>query len=264
DFGYQLDAAELLLEWQRQAPKLRLLVTGREPLDLPGAVVQAIRGLPIPPAAAELARGGALPASHYGAEQLFLLAARRVASSFVLTDADRLYVRRICQLVEGMPLAIELAAAWTPLFSCREIAEQIERNVDFLTTARGDIPERQRSARAVLDYFWDLLAEDERRRVRDLSVFRGGFEREAAQDVAGASLFFLSALVDKAFLRRLPGGRYEMHELLRQYAELSLAERPDEQQQAGFRHCYYYAELLDHCRPLLRGAEQPAALKTIN
>jgi diguanylate cyclase (GGDEF)-like protein len=264
DLTYLLDAAGLLAEMRRRAPKVRLLVTARDRMDLPGEIAMELRGLPIPPAAAEAVRGGALPASHYSAEQLFLLAARRAAGDFALTDEDRLYVRRICQLVEGMPLGIELAAAWTPLFTCRDIALQIERNVDFLTTSRNEIPERQRSTRAVLDYFWSLLAEDERRRVRGLSVFRAGFEREAALQVADASLFFLSALVDKAFLRRLPSGRYEMHELLRQYGELSLSELPDEQSAAGDRHCRYYSEFLDRCRASVKGGQQVAALGEIN
>jgi diguanylate cyclase (GGDEF)-like protein len=264
DLGYQLDAAELLLEFQRRAPKIRLVITGRDWLDLPGSTVFELHGLPLPPTAGEAVRGGALPASHYSAEQLFLLAARRASANFALTDDDRQAIRHICQLVDGMPLGIELAAAWTPLFSCRDIAEQIERSLDFLTTRRADIPERQRSTRAVIDYFWGLLAEDERRRVRGLSMFRSGFEREAAHQVAEASLFFLSALVDKAFLRRLPSGRYEMHELLRQFAQLSLAERPGELAAAGERHSRYYAEFLDRCRGQMKGAEQGPALAAIN
>ncbi len=263
DLALLLDAAALLGEIQRRAPKVRLLITARDRLDFPGEILVELRGLPIPPPAPEAVRGGALPASYYSAEQLFLLAARRAGGNFALTDEDRLYVRRICQIVEGMPLGIELAAAWTPLFTCREIAREIERNIDFLSSTRADIPERQRSTRAVLDYFWSLLAEDERRRLRGLSMFRSGFEREAAHAVAEASLFFLSALVDKAFLRRLPSGRYEMHELLRQYAEQNLSLLPDEQAAAGDRHCQYYAGFMDRHRALVKGAAQAEALAAI-
>jgi predicted ATPase/Tfp pilus assembly protein PilF len=264
DFQYSLNAAELLAHMRQRLPKVRLLITARDRLALPGEMTVELRGLPIPPEASEALRGGALPPNFYSAEQLFLLAARRAVPDFVLTDEDRLHVRRICQLVEGLPLGIELAAVWTPLFSCRDIALQIERNVDFLATSRVDVPERQRSTRAVLDYFWSLLAEDERRRVRGLSVFRGGFEREAAHRVADASLFFLSALVDKAFLRRGPSGRYEMHELLRQYADLKLSELHDEQLAAGDRHCTYYAEFLQRSQALVKGGEQAAALAAVN
>ncbi|MEP7357065.1 MAG: tetratricopeptide repeat protein, partial [Anaerolineales bacterium] len=264
DFQYQLEAADLLGQVLARAPKVRLLITTREALDLPGEFALELRGLPIPPAAAESLRTGALEAAEYSAEQLYVLAAQRAAPGFALTDEDRLYVRRICQLVEGMPLAIELAAAWTPLFSSREIAQQIERNVDFLATAQGGVPERQRSTRAVLDYFWSLLSEDERRRVRGLAVFRGGFEREAARQVAEASVFFLSALVDKAFLRRTPSGRYEMHELLRQYGALNLAEDGAELAAVGDRHSQYFADFMQQQYPALKGGRQLLALDAIN
>jgi len=264
DLTYVLDAAGLLMEIQRRAPKVRLLITARERLDLPGETTIELSGLPIPPAGAEAVRGGALPASNYSAEHLFLLAARRARGDFAFSDDDRPAVRRICQLVEGMPLGIELAAAWTPLFTCAEIAQEIERSVDFLTTSRADIPERQRSTRAVLDYFWGLLAEDERRRLRSLSVFRSGFERDAGHQVADASLFFLSALVDKAYLHRLPSGRYEMHELLRQYAEQNLAALAEEQAAAGDRHCQYYAGFMDRSRTAVKGAEQAEVLSAIH
>ncbi len=171
DVGYLLEAAQLLADIQRRAPKVRVLITARDRLDLPGETARELRGLLIPPAAAEAVRGDALLASHYSAEQLFVLAARRAAGEISLTDEDRLYVRRICQLVDGTPLGIELAAAWTPLFTCRDIAQQIERNVDFLISSRSDIPERQRSTRAIPDYFWSLLAEDESRRVAGCRSF---------------------------------------------------------------------------------------------
>jgi diguanylate cyclase (GGDEF)-like protein len=262
DFEYMLDAGGFLAELRQAAPKLRLLVTSRERLNLPDEVVFELRGLPLPPAG----RGpwpAPATAADYSAEQLFVQSARRAMPDFTLADDDRLYVRRICELVEGMPLGLELAAAWAPLFSVREIAHQIERSLDFLATGRPDFPERHRSARAVLDYFWSLLAEDERRRVRGLSVFRGGFLLEAAQSVTDASLFFLSALVDKAFLRKAPSGRYEMQELLRQYAEAKLRELPAEHQLAGDRHCDYYAGFLDGALPGLQGAGQAEALAAI-
>ncbi len=260
DFAPHLDAADLLLALEQQAPDVRLLVTARERLNLPGDTTFELRGLPIPPMAG--VRGSA-PASHYGAEQLFLQGAQRAAPDFTLNDEDRLYVRRICQLVEGMPLGIELAAAWTPLFKCREIAAQIESSLDFLVTSRTEVPEGQRSARAVLDYFWSLLAEDERRRLRWLAVFRGGFEREAAHAVAGASLFFLSALVDKAFLRKGPSGRYVMHEMMRQYAETKLHASPDEWNQAASVHGDYYAEFLMRHQAPVKGGAQSAALANL-
>lgn len=263
DFEYQLDAGDFLSALRQAAPRVRLLITSRERLNLPEEYVFELRGLPLPPAT----RGGvwrAVGASpDYSGEQLFVQSARRVMPEFTLAEEDRLYVRRICELVEGMPLGLELAAAWSPLFSVREIAHQIERSLDFLATGRPEFPERQRSARAVLDYFWSLLAEDERRRVRGLATFRGGFLLEAAQAVTEASLFFLSALVDKAFLRKAPSGRYEMQELLRQYGEAKLRELPAEHQAAGDRHCGYFTGFLAQALPRLQGGSQVESLAAI-
>jgi predicted ATPase len=95
--------------------------------------------------------------------------------------------------------------------SCREIAREIERNLDFLATTLRDLPERHRSLRAVFDHSWNRLNGEEQRIFRNLSVFRGGFQREAAEAVAEASLLVLSALMDKSLLRRNPSGRYEVH-----------------------------------------------------
>lgn len=263
DFEYMLDAGGFLTELRQAAPRVRLLITARERLNLPEEIMFELRGFPLPSVmrGAVWRAAGAPPA--YAAEQLFVQSARRAMPEFVLADEDRLYVRRICELVEGMPLGLELAAAWTPLFSSREIAHQIERSLDFLTTGSSVFPERQRSARAVLDYFWSLLSEDERRRVRGLATFRGGFLLEAAQSVTEASLFFLSALVDKAFLRKAPTGRYEMQELLRQYAEAKLRELPAEHQVAGNRHCEHFAGFLARSLTGLQGGGQAEALAAI-
>jgi diguanylate cyclase (GGDEF)-like protein len=264
DDGTKLvDGADLIADILQQAPRMKLLVTTRERLGLPGESVYELRGLAIPPVLEDGSQM-ALPLEPYSAEQLFVQSARRAAPDFNLTPEDRRYVRHICQLVDGLPLGIELAAAWTPLFSCREIASQIERNIDFLSTTDSHIPKRQRSARAVLDYFWSMLSDDERRRLRAMSIFSGGFGREAAAAVCDASLFFLAALVDKAFLRKLPSGRYMMHELLRQYAADKLHEDPGEVAQVRRLHAGYYALFLQLSLGPLKGGEQATALATIS
>ncbi len=130
----------------------------------------------------------------YSAVALFVQSARRVQAGFVLRAEERLAVARICRLVEGMPLAIELAAAWARVLSCAEIAREIERtlapeaNLEFLAASMRDVPERHRSMRAVIDHSWKLLSDDEQCALRQLAVFRGGFTREAAERVAGALL----------------------------------------------------------------------------
>ncbi|MBI4770417.1 MAG: tetratricopeptide repeat protein, partial [Chloroflexi bacterium] len=127
----------------------------------------------------------------------------------------------------------------------------------------ADAPGRRRSLRAVFDYFWNFLMEDERRALRKLVVFGGSFQREAARNVAGALPFFLSALVDRAFLSKTPAGRYTMHELLRQYAEEKLREAAPERAQARRRHGAYYLALAEQAEPELKGSQQAAWLERL-
>ena len=116
-----------------------------------------------------------------------------------------------------------------PLKRRKAIADEIEANLDFLATSQRQIPARHRSLRAVFDYSWQQLSADEQTVFSELSVFRGGCTREAAQAVAGASLQTLLQLLDKSLLRRTSSGRYEIHELLRQYGEEALSASPAEQ-----------------------------------
>jgi predicted ATPase len=167
-------------------------------------------------------------------------------------------------LVEGVPLCIELAASWLRLLPCKEIVAEIEQGLDFLTTLLQNVPERHRSLRAVFDYSWDLLSPAEQEVVRQLAVFRGSFRREAAAQVVGASLPMLAGLVDKSLLRRDAAGRYEIHDLLRQYAEEKLQADPAENERVHDAHCRYYAELMVQHQAELKGEELSAALKVLN
>ncbi|MGC9358146.1 MAG: AfsR/SARP family transcriptional regulator, partial [Anaerolineae bacterium] len=216
NFEHLIAVAPLLSDVVRAAPGVTLLVTSRERLNLHGEWVFKIPGMRVPESSSveEL--------TEYGAVQLFIQSARRAAGHFDLTDENREDVVRICQLVAGSPLGIELSASWARLLAPREIVAEIEHSLDFLTTSLRDLPERHRSLRAVFEHSWHLLENEEQALFRRLSIFRGGFTREAAREVAEASLLHLSSLVDKSVLRRDPVGRYELHELLRQYAEEKL------------------------------------------
>ena len=237
------------------APGLKLLVTSRERLELRGEWVFGVEGLPVPP------EGQVEGVENYSAVQLFLLRTRQARVDFELSGADRADIVRICRLVEGMPLAIELAATWVPVLTCAEIVEEIERGLDILATRLRDVPERQRSLRAVFDHSWQLLGKDEQRAVRQLAVFHGDFSREAAETVAGAGLTLLSGLAVKSFLRRSAAGRFSVHELIRQYAAERLQETPEEALAAHSRHCHHYADLLVRLEQPFKSAQRPAALK---
>jgi predicted ATPase len=249
-----LDGVELVTRVLECAPGLRLLVTSRERLDLRGEWVFEVQGLPVP--AHDQVEG----LESYGAVDLFLQSARRTWMNFELPVQERPYLARICRLVEGMPLGIELAAAWVQVLSCREIAQEIERGLGFFSTSARNVPERHRSMRAVFDHSWALLAEKERQVLRRLSVFRGGFRREAAEIVAGADLPLLAALAAKSLLRCASTGRYDLHELVRQYAAGHLREDPDAESDTRDRHSAYYTDYVGQLEGSLKGARQLEAL----
>ncbi len=228
---------DLVSDILQAAPRVHLLVTSREVLNLRGEWLYPVSGLGVP----DSEYTGNLDV--YSAVQLFAERARHVRRDFSLAE-ERAGVVRICQLVEGMPLAIELAVSWLRTLRCAEIAAEIHRHLDFLSTRLRDVPERHRNMQAVFDQSWKLLTQEEQEVFQRLSVFQGGFRREAARQVAGASLDTLSSLVDKSLLRREPEGRYQMHELLRQYAAEQLAASPDVVVEAHDRHCAYYAQFL--------------------
>ncbi len=240
NFEHLLPAAEWVAEILRAAPRVKILVTSRERLNLQEEWLISVGGLCYPPKEMEVLSTSCH--EPYAAVQLFVQGAQRVRLGFVLTEADQPFVVRVCQLMDGMPLAIELAANWVRLLSCQEVSARLEKSVDFLTTACRDLPARHRSIRAVFDQSWQMLSPDERAVFKRLTVFRGGFRSEAAESVADTTLERLASLVDKSFLRRNPAGRYEIHELLRQYGEEKLSE--EEKRQVHEAHCITFIKFL--------------------
>lgn len=222
------------------APGVTLLATSRVRLNLEHEWVIELEGLPFPQD--ESAPG----LEEYDALQLFIQRARffrglPVGEGWLPTAA------RICRLVDGIPLALEMAASWSRALSLEDIAAEIARNLDFLNTNRRDLPERHRSLRAVFDGSWQLLSEPEREICTRLALFQGSFRRDAADQVAGASLGALAALVDADFLKWDPsGGRYHMHPLVHQYTVEKLTADISGTAQATLRkrHSIYYLGVL--------------------
>jgi predicted ATPase len=257
-----LDNAEHLLEGVgifteilENCPQVKLLVTSRERLNLLSEWVFEIQGLPVPASD----QGEQFEA--YSSVALFLQSARRVRAGFEMREAERKWVLRICQIMEGMPLGIELSAAWVGLLSCEEIAKEIEHNLDFLSVSMRDLPERHRSLRATLDHSWKLLNEEERLVLSRLSVLRGSFSLEAAQEICGAGLVVLSSLRNKCLLYRTEQELYHLHEIIRQYGGLKLAEDPAENERVKDRHAVYYVQCLSNWEKALQSSRQ---LETLN
>ena len=246
---------EILAELLANAPQVKLLATSRESVGLQDEWVFEVQGLPIPES--QYAEGSAQNTS----AELFLQRARRAHVGFHATLEDYPAIVRICQLVDGMPLGIELAAAWARTLACNEIAREIERGLDFLSVSTRDLPARHRSMRAVFDHSWKLLTEGEQEVLLRLSVFQGGFQREAAEQVAEATLSVLSMLVTKSLIRRSGDGRYDLHELIRQFAAEHFSERPEEERTATrARHGSYYLRFASQADGRLRSSAQRETL----
>ena len=252
--------ASLLVDLLHAAPGLKILVTSRARLGVQVEHQFPLDGLACP---------GRLPdepesLASMPAVQLYLSGARRIRPGFKVSAGDLLHIVRICRLVDGLPLAILLAASWAGMLTPAEIASQLElesgRGLDLLQTEGQDLPARQRSMRAVFDHSWDLLAARERQVLAGLSVFRGSFTLEAARQVAGASLRELRALMDRSLLQRAAAGRYATHELLRQYAAERLEGAPTAAQAARDRHSAYFAAALERWWADLQGSRHQAAL----
>ncbi len=255
NFEHLIDGAELITHVIESAPDVRVLITSREPLKLHEEWQWLVSGLRFP------TDGSAEPTEAYSAMQLFAERTQQIRPDFTLKP-HREAVARICQIVEGIPLAIELAANWTKSLPCDAIAEAIQNGIDILTSREQNIPERHRSMRAVYNHSWRLLFEEERRIFERLSIFRGGFTREAAEQIDGASLGTLASLVDKSFIRQDGNGRYDIHELMRQYGAEQL-ERSVGTEDIANRHLAFFADYVKFCEAQLKGKEQLTALNKI-
>jgi predicted ATPase/DNA-binding SARP family transcriptional activator len=218
NFEHLMAGSSLVAELVLATRAVTILVTSRAALNLSGEMVYTIGGLSYPLDEP----GRSIDVTTYASVQLLLQQARLVRPLYRPDANDLRYAARIARLVQGMPLAIVLAAHWLEMLSLEEIAQEIASSLDFLEAETQDVPERQRSVRAVFDYSWRQLPVDAREAFLALSVFRGGFTRHAAQNVTGARLRTLRTLVNKSFLAVTPEGRYEIHELLRQYGEQRL------------------------------------------
>jgi DNA-binding SARP family transcriptional activator/predicted ATPase len=251
---------DLVADILHTAPGVQILGTSRERLRLYPEQAYPIGGLKYPDW--EKPPDGHPVDGDYPAGRLFVQAARRVQPVFEIAGEDVATLTRICRLLEGLPLGIELAASWANALSLADIAAEIQRGLDFLATEWRDVPTRHRSVRAVVDVSWNRLDEQERDAFAQLSVFRGGFTREAAREVAGADLPTLARLVDRSLLKLgTTRERYEVHELLRQYGAEKLGTEPQREAAARDRHsAFFCAALAQRGDAMNRGKEHKPSL----
>ncbi|NJN16159.1 MAG: AAA family ATPase [Oscillochloris sp.] len=253
NFEHVSDGAPWLAALLHAAPKLKLLVTSREALKLQEEWLYPLGGLGLPDAESDFEAGNT------DAVQLFVARARQNRRNFSPAD-DYDQIARICHMVGGMPLAIELAAAWIATLSCAEIAAAIAHNLTFLETSMRNLPARHRSVMVVFDQTWAQLDRDVQRVLMRLSMLPGGFTSEAAAAIAGATPALLARLLDQALLRRDSGGRYRFHELIRQYAARHLQNSGEFASEVWESCGRYYGQFLAGLHELYERGEDRRAI----
>ena len=246
-----IEAANLVSELLEACPRLRVLVTSRERLHLEEEFVLPLAGLPLPKPGSSLE-----DAELSDAVRLFVQRARRSRIDYRLDQSDLPFVLEVCGLLEGSPLGIELAAAWVKALPVNEIAQEIRRNLDILETPTRNTKEGHRSLRAVFEQSWARLSGRERDVLAQLAVFQGGFSREAAGEVTGATIPLLVSLVDKSLLRVDATGRYDRHFLLHQYMREKLGLNPELQASTLERHAQFQLRLAATAAPELYGTRK--------
>ena len=257
NFEHLSSEAAVLNEVLQHAPHCKMLITSRERLRLRGETVYELDNLGLPKRTEHTAEA----LSKYASAHLFVQSARRVVPDYKLNDEDAPAIARILHLTSSLPLGIELAASWLEMLPASDIVNEIEKSLDFLETDLRDVPERQRSLRATFEYSWNMLSPEEREAYVRLSVFRGGFERDAAEKVANASLRLLTNLANKSLLQRDPNGRYYVHVMLRQYAEI----KADAQVMADayMQHGMYYGKWMAKVCESLNTSRESAMLDVL-
>ena len=263
NFEQLVEEVELLTDILLAAGKVKLLVTSREALSLQEEWFYPVGGLAYP---ATVAQNVGIDGKA-DAVALFQQCALRTGSDSAkaLETEDALkHILHICQLVDGIPLGIELATTWLHVMSVAEVAVEIEKGLDILTTRMRNVSQRHQSMRAVLEQSWALLNDNEQDASMKLAIFRDGFDRQAAQLVVSTSIVTLAALVEKSLLTVASDGSYQMHKMLQQFLCEKLQEMPAEQEKTLTRHGEYYLDLLIGLADELNSANQKAALDTVD
>lgn len=244
DFEHLVAHGQVLTDILAAAPRVELLVSTRQPLNLRAERHVRVAGLDYPDTELSSDAGDTALAG-FSSVQLFLQTARAAMPEFALTPDNQDDIRRICNLLQGIPLAIEIAGRWIRLADCATIAGEIAQSLDLLVSPLIDLPDRHRSMTAVFAHSWQMLTPAEQALLARLSVFRGPFSLSTALAVLDCTIKDIATLLDKSLLQRTAGGRYVLHELLRQFAAARLDGMdalPDIYTATRQRHSTFYLQ----------------------
>jgi predicted ATPase/DNA-binding SARP family transcriptional activator len=237
NFEHLLPDAAVIAHLLQIAPGVKVLATSHEALHLTGESRYVLSGLDFPQ------EGSTTDPLAFDSVQLLIQRARLARSHLQVRSDDLFEAARICRLVQGMPLALALAAGWLGVLPFREIADEISRSLDFLEGPMHDLPVRHHSVRAAFEYTWKRLPLRDQQAFARLSVFRDGFTKQAAKNVADAGPRTLRRLIDKSLISVGRDGRYEIHDVLRQYAAEQLEMSGDPDRIHDLHSDYYLAAL---------------------
>ena len=253
----RVEGAKFLAMLLSQTHHLKILITSRQRLNMIAETILEVHGLPVP--ASTVDENG----ESYSSIKLFVHNAQKIFPRFSFQN-NKEAITRICQLVDGIPLGILLASSWVRVFSCPEIASEINKSIDFLTTTAPDIDPRHRSLSAVFDNSWKLLTEEEHRILRRLSIFQSAFTNHAAQKICDATQLLLAIFADKSLLFHQQDNRYEMLATFHQYASSRLAEDEHELAATKLKFCDYYTNFCIQKHQEINTPDQYAALVDIS
>ncbi len=253
-----VDALDIVPALLQASSGIQILITSRERLQVRGEWLHEVEGLEVPQAA------DVRPGQKAGAVELLV---ERLSQAGMVSAAERANaetLREICLLVDGMPLAIELAAAWARTLPLAEISNQIRADIDFLATTMRDVEPRHRSMRAVFEHTWRMLTPDEQAAYCRLTVFAEGFRLDAAWAVARANTEMLDGLVGKSLVVQSGDGAYRLHGVLREFGKVRLEADPEEAAALRERHARWYLGRLARWEDDLTGKNQREALAEIH
>jgi diguanylate cyclase (GGDEF)-like protein len=251
-FEHLLGATEMLLQLLRSAEHLKILVTSRRRVDYQSVCVMELGGLQYPP------HEKVEEPEQFPAVQLFLGRATRSQPGFQLEAPQLTQLIRICRLVDGLPLGLEVAAAALRDYTLGQIADLMEKSPSSLAVGLKDVPDRQRSLWTMMEDFWRQLSPADQAALTHLSVFHNSFDAEAAQAVTGLDLRALSNLADQSLINRPTPYTFGLHPLVRQYAFQRLQADPTQAAQYQEAHCAFYQEYLHRHQPALRQYSESA------
>jgi predicted ATPase/DNA-binding SARP family transcriptional activator/tetratricopeptide (TPR) repeat protein len=258
------DSRNFLVNLLEETPGIKILVTSRQKLNLKSEHLLRLDGLKTPNLVGFTLKIGLEKARSYSSVEFLVSTLKRNQTDISFTQENVTEMVRICQLVEGMPLALELAASWSDSLSLKNIADEVQCSIDFLKSNVEDIPDRQKSIRAVIETSWRFLDDEERKAFMHLSVFKGGFTRSAAHEVVDASILLLSRLVNKSLIIYDPKiNRYRIHELIRQYGDEKLALHLTQKDKYEALHAGYYSNYLKSKNALLSSDDEYTYLREI-